>query len=583
MSSAITTVALTSLVAMGRIFLVSAVGYVCALYPKDSPLLPPATVKILSRLSNVLFLPCLIIYSLGSGLTLGLFLRMSKIIPFCLLNEVIAYGIAFTLGRILHEDDARLFTAVSIAIGSPNVISFPLMIMDTLCKRSTSVSGDFADSKACFVECTSMLFVYSIGWHFVFWGFGYPRLQSLLADNVSENNRVHDALNDKNALKQDYDIEMVSKGGDKDARNQKSEAEVATVESQLISNCAFRALDRIVQLFYRVMMSPPIICIVIGITIGVIDPLRSALFKDFTFLTPFGSALSTFADPIICLNCLIMSSSLATVTIFPRKIVKPAEFSTEAVKDKVDIPSSATEASVSGEDVQICSSLNDEISYSALDGSDINPEVRPVSIAYTTEGIMFSQLNKHVISSEMTGTRRRRSLTESDLSIISRHEKFIDHVKQIASKDGQVSNTNNSVLSSSSGIPNGESQRGEHFEPQAQKSSNVEPSDSNVAPPKLRTVAAMLLCRLVIAPLLILPIIKACMSSGFISKSERSFMLVVFLEAAAPSAQLLIVALSQLGLQKVASQIAYLYILQYTASILTITFWTTIAMSILYE
>ena len=79
-----------------------------------------------------------------------------------------------------------------------------------------------------------------------------------------------------------------------------------------------------------------------------------------------------------------------------------------------------------------------------------------------------------------------------------------------------------------------------------------------------------------------LPLCHYCVKSGWMSGKERTFMLVVVLEAAAPSAQMMIVALSQLGLAKVASQIAYLYVFQYSSAILTITFWTTLTISLLY-
>ena len=60
-------VGLTALVAMGRIALLSAVGYLCAVYPTGAPLLPPPTVKILSRISTTLLLPSLIVVALGKG------------------------------------------------------------------------------------------------------------------------------------------------------------------------------------------------------------------------------------------------------------------------------------------------------------------------------------------------------------------------------------------------------------------------------------------------------------------------------------------------------------------------------------
>ena len=182
-------VCITALAAMGRIFMLCTVGFTCAQWPKNNPLLGKQTVQILSRLCNTLFLPCLIISVLGSGLSIDSLGRMIILFPFSLVNLGIGYGIAFTLGRLIHEDDELLFVANSVALGSPNVVSFPLMVMETLCKQSEEIQLDFPDSETCFVETSSMIFVYSIGWHLVFWSVGYPRLQTLNEDAKVDNKK----------------------------------------------------------------------------------------------------------------------------------------------------------------------------------------------------------------------------------------------------------------------------------------------------------------------------------------------------------------------------------------------------------
>ena len=517
----ISTISLTALMAMGRIFLVSLVGYFCALYPKSDPLLSPQTVKILSRISNMLFLPCLIVYSLGSGLSLKLFSEMSIMIPFCFLNEAIAYAIAFTIGRVIQEDDKELSTAVSVAIGSPNVISFPLMVMETLCKQSEQVKGDFVDSETCFVEATSTLFVYSIAWHFVFWGFGYPRLQTLLP--AIKNAELGSSSQDDVTAD---DIEMVSLNADM-KKGEPSKIKVIVTEEKTLLQ---RFCGEILRVMSIVITSPPIISTCIGILLGVASPIRNALFKDFTFLTPFGSALATVAQPIICLNCLIMSSSLATVRIFPVQNVKSNESSD----------------SKNGSNEQVLSNTNSHQQYpqESLDRFSVGQ--------YAADGISFN-------SYESTGPRKR-SASESDLSETRQSYSRMSVSEPIERKTSSV-------------LP----------KIQEEDTQNTTRKESDVvSPPKSRTIAAMILCRLIIAPALMLPLCHYCVKSGWMSGKERTFMLVVVLEAAAPSAQMMIVALSQLGLAKVASQIAYLYVFQYSSAILTITFWTTLTISLLY-
>lgn len=55
----------------------------------------------------------------------------------------------------------------------------PLLVMQTMCE-STVVNKDYSnDPKECFQEATAMMFVFSIGWHIVFWSYGYGQLASL--------------------------------------------------------------------------------------------------------------------------------------------------------------------------------------------------------------------------------------------------------------------------------------------------------------------------------------------------------------------------------------------------------------------
>ena len=60
-------------------------------------------------------------------------------------------------------------------------------------------------------------------------------------------------------------------------------------------------------------------------------------------------------------------------------------------------------------------------------------------------------------------------------------------------------------------------------------------------------------------------------------------MIVALLASAAPSAQIMIVSLNQLGLAKYAAKMAYIYFFQYTFAILTITVWTTVGIIIVYD
>lgn len=68
-----------------------------------------------------------------------------------------------------------------------------------------------------------------------------------------------------------------------------------------------------------------------------------------------------------------------------------------------------------------------------------------------------------------------------------------------------------------------------------------------------------------------------------ISKDEKLMRLVICIESCSSSAQVMIIALNQIGIPEVATGLAYMYVFQYIASIFTITFWVTVAVSTIYH
>ena len=178
-SSTIAAVTITALNANAKIFLLQVAGALCAFYPKDNPLLPMSSLKMVSTLSNLLFLPSSIITSLGATLTADSLGKLSILAIFAFIINTISYILAFTLGKWLHDGDSAMFTALTVAIGSPNTISFPLLVMQTICDQSI-VNVDYEnDPNTCYTQASSMIFVYSIGWHIMFWTYGFPTLQTL--------------------------------------------------------------------------------------------------------------------------------------------------------------------------------------------------------------------------------------------------------------------------------------------------------------------------------------------------------------------------------------------------------------------
>jgi hypothetical protein len=101
--------------------------------------------------------------------------------------------------------------------------------------------------------------------------------------------------------------------------------------------------------------------------------------------------------------------------------------------------------------------------------------------------------------------------------------------------------------------------------------------------PAWGSIAALVLCRLVLPPVVaIFALLPAAVRLGVLRADDRLMQLVVAVESASSSAQLIIVSLNQLGLVSIASQMSYAYVYQFMASIFTLTFWVTVSMTRIY-
>lgn len=77
-------------------------------------------------------------------------------------------------------------------------------------------------------------------------------------------------------------------------------------------------------------------------------------------------------------------------------------------------------------------------------------------------------------------------------------------------------------------------------------------------------------------------VIPLALHLNIISGNERLMRLIISVESCSSSAQVMIISLNQIGIPEVATGLAYMYVFQYIASIFTVTFWITVAVSMTY-
>ena len=102
---------------------------------------------------------------------------------------------------------------------------------------------------------------------------------------------------------------------------------------------------------------------------------------------------------------------------------------------------------------------------------------------------------------------------------------------------------------------------------------------------KYGVYAVFVLIRLVIVPAVIIFSIKAWKASSShpsVFDKDPLLTLVLLLESAEPSAQIIMVTISRLGLFSISDQVAPLYLIMYVLSSITLVVWCSISLSIAY-
>jgi predicted permease len=239
-------------------------------------------IRHISRFSNLVLIPCLTVGNIGAFISLKLFLKVGILVPIAIATNLMSMGIG-RIFKFLHEDDPKLFRASLLTISSPNSISMPIMVMQSLCEQP-AVNADFDDdSTICFSHSTALLFIYSIGFHILYWSYVFPSFEELQREAEVEGDLEDDCSSKSSSL------------GPKLS--------------------SYQRLMHLASLFKHIVMAPAMLAVFIGLFIGLIPFTRHLLFSESGFLSPVGGAINTLASPVVALNCLIMSASLAHVDV----------------------------------------------------------------------------------------------------------------------------------------------------------------------------------------------------------------------------------------------------------------------------
>lgn len=514
--------------AMASVFLISAVGLLGGLYPKNNPFLTPSILKDLARLCTNIFLPALVLVSLGKGLTIKDLFEMSIIIVFCGINIMVSYAIAYLIGPFIVPKESPLFTAVVIACSFPNSTSLPILILQTSCKQIRINEEYDSNEETCNAAALSMLFIYSILWQLLFWIMVPTELES-----VSRN--LTQAHNQRESSNSALDIDDTSSSG----YNNNSNADETVFASdgpnrnrywvQFCATCQFLG---------DIFSSPPMVGIGIGILIGVCAPVQSLLFSSkTTALSPLGVAIEAVGQPVVTLSTLIMAASLA-----------------QTVKE-MRMPSALKE-------LLLCLQLQNQ--EGIIPGIENNAEEALEIVPRRVRHTSFEEVSQDT-SVELTQPTKSRTTSMDDSA--HNHCSNIQAIRRIS----------DASIDLGVGISVDENMESEL---ELELESVLHDAEQL---PSYSFILMHCACRLILTPICIFPILGMFKYMNFVGESQKLLQLIVVIESCVPSAQLILIVLNQLGLYNVASKLAYLYVFQYLISIFTLTFWFSIGMLYIYD
>ena len=469
--------------AMANVFICSIVGVYIASYPKGNVIFPATCMQQISRVCNEVFLPFLIMGSMASAITAHTLVNGLVLILFSTVSNIIG----LMLGTLLEgfhnaQTDAEwnFARAVTIACGTPNQLSLPIMVLWSMC-GSRVVNADYNDDKAtCSNEAMSLLFVYSIGFQLVFWGYSFPVLEGLVAlRRLSVDERSSGGA-------ERGDIEMVPSGGNMEAFTKESavlgESDVSDSAWGRTKQTAWRVLNKS---FLNVNM----LAQYVGVALALIPSVQKTVFKPGGDLSFIGDTIQVLGSPLVAVNCLVMAGSL-TLT---------------------------------------------KATY---------------SLEYFGLGWLSSLWHSPEIEKDIEGSKDTRACGEGDVCEAQANAK--EGEVEIEVKEGGAALT----------------------------TAGTGDDDDR---PSLRSVVIHCLVRLLVMPCITLGLLHGALRVGLVGQDDHLIQLIIVVEGGAPSAQMMLVALNQLGLQDVAGKLAFLYVPQYLISIFSITFWTTIGADMIYN
>ncbi|CAM9263937.1 unnamed protein product [Ectocarpus sp. 4 AP-2014] len=342
---AILTALTTSVLGTVRLFVVLLAGFLASKFPRNEPLLTKDTCRCISRVCALLFWPALMTAGTGATLTPGTLQDAWQLVVTGSFTIGFSGVVAWLVGRVSFRrpEDRRAFRPAALAIAFPNSAGFPLLLVDALCEQDY-INSDFDDDEVeCFTQATGMIFIYVVVWQVWFYSWGFyalgqdDELERKLAgeetklpseattDDVEMSSPCEiaqgDALPPRQADSGSGRQSPIHDGAVIVGASRRNEGVSGTVGTSAASHAGKDGDDEgcfswagLRRRLWRLVVSPNMIAVAIGVIIAMIPALQELLFDSPTaVLRPLGAAIETIGSPTVAVSTLVMAGSLVQV------------------------------------------------------------------------------------------------------------------------------------------------------------------------------------------------------------------------------------------------------------------------------
>ena len=334
----------SALSAMAHVFLICAVGFAGALYPKAAPILSKSSLQALGKVLTTIAFPAAIIYGMGSNISVPVLRDLWVILLWSFFNLAVSFALSWPAFKLLRLPPPlpAVFTA---CITFPNCVALPLVMIASLC--DTPVLQGLADCQA---QVLGRCFMYLLPWNMLFWTSGFhifnnadvaeldrpegseapavaaneepPSSSSGPVVDPSQQHQSHYSA----AAKQTVELQSnpspqrdSSEACPPELQSPSRPESVHVTESHtaLFPHCdnkvgavATAPAVGFAAAAKRAFLNPCMLSMPVGLLIGLAEPLRVNLFERPSVLRPMGGALKSLSDPLIGISTLIMAASL---------------------------------------------------------------------------------------------------------------------------------------------------------------------------------------------------------------------------------------------------------------------------------